>query len=123
MSVDDTGGSAADLELLIRRVVREECGVTPVALADRWRGGDLVLKPGKEGLQEKELPIESFFSKIIAVRNRLRVLEQQINAADMPQDLKVKLGAYITAAYGSLTTFNVLFADEDDRFKGRSGDS
>lgn len=115
---EDMSADVSELEALIRRVVREECGVTPVSLADKWRGGSLVLRPGREGLQEKEIPLESFFSKIIAVRNRLRVLEQQINGADVPQDLKLKLQGYVTGAYGSLTTFNVLFADDDDRFKG-----
>ena len=118
VGAEDMSGDLSELEAMIRRVVREECGVTPVALADKWRGGSVVLRPGKEGLQEKELPLESFFSKIIAVRNRLRVLEQQVNGADIPQDLKLKLQGYITGAYGSLTTFNVLFADEADRIKG-----
>ena len=81
----------------------------------------MVLRPGREGLQEKSLPIETFFSKIVMLRNRLRVLEQQINAMELPQDVKVKMQAHITGCYGSLTTFNVLFADDDDRFRGSGG--
>lgn len=109
----------ADLEMMLRRVIREETGLTPVRPAERWHGGELVLRPGKEGVQEKTVPIETFFHKIVMVRNRLRVLEQQINGMDIDEAEKVRLQGYITACYGSLTTFNVLFADEDDRFKSR----
>jgi hypothetical protein len=111
-----------DLELLLRRVIREETGVTPVAPADKWRNGQLVLRPGTPGLQEKTWPIETFFHKVVMLRNRLRTLEQQVNAAELPDDVKVKLQAYISGCYGSLTSFNVLFADEDDQFKGSGGD-
>lgn len=107
-----------DLELLLRRIIREECGLTAVALADKWIDGDLVLRPNREGLQEKTIPIETFFSKIVMLRNRLRTLEQHLNASDLPTKDKLKLQGYITGCYGSLTSFNVLFADEDDRFKG-----
>jgi hypothetical protein len=111
-----------DLELLLRRVIREETGLTPVAPAEKWRGGDLVLRPGKPGVQEKSWPIESFFHKVVMLRNRLRTLEQQVNASDLPDDQKLKIQSYITGCYGSLTSFNVLFADEDDRFVGASQD-
>ena len=107
-----------DLELLIRRIIREETGLTPVAPAEKWRGGQLVLKPGKPGVQEKSWPIESFFHKVVMLRNRLRTLEQQVNASDLPDDQKLKIQSYITGCYGSLTSFNVLFAEEDDRFVG-----
>jgi hypothetical protein len=114
--------SAVDLELLLRRVIREETGITPVPPADKWRGGSLVLRPGTPGLQEKTWPIETFFHKVVMVRNRLRTLEQQVNASDMPDEAKVKLQGYISGCYGSLTSFNVLFAEEDDQFKGSGGD-
>lgn len=107
-----------DLELLIRRIIREETGLTPAAPAEKWRGGELVLKPGKPGVQEKSWPIESFFHKVVMLRNRLRTLEQQINASALPDDQKLKIQGYITGCYGSLTSFNVLFADEADRFVG-----
>ncbi len=110
-----------DLERLLRRILREEAGVSTVVPADKWRGGSLVLRPGAPGLQEKSWPIETFFHKIVMVRNRLRTLEQQVNASDLPDDTKVKLQAYVSGCYGSLTSFNVLFADEEDQFKG-SGD-
>ena len=110
--------AGGDLEQLLRRVLREETGLTPVVPSDKWRGGDLVLRPGRDGLQEKSWPIDTFFHKVVMLRNRLRVMEQQINATDLPADVKVKLQGHITACYGSLTSFNVLFADEDDRFRG-----
>jgi hypothetical protein len=114
--------ASIDLEVLLRRIIREEAGVSPVTPAERWRGGSLVLRPGTPGLQEKSIPIETFFHKIVMLRNRLRTLEQQVNASELPDDAKVKLQAYISGCYGSLTTFNVLFADEDDQFKGTGGD-
>jgi len=119
MSHDATDGR--DLELLLRRVIREESGLTPVTPSDKWRGGEIVLKPGREGLQEKTIPIETFFHKIVMLRNRLRVLEQQINGSELPDEAKLKLQGHITGCYGSLTSFNVLFAEEEDRFKGGSG--
>jgi hypothetical protein len=112
---------SVDLELLLRRIIREESGLTAVAPAAKWRGGQLVLRPAKSDLQEKTWPIETFFHKIVMLRNRLRTLEQQINAAEMPEDTKVKLQSYITGCYGSLTSFNMLFADEQDQFKGSGG--
>ena len=119
MSPADSGD---DLERLLRRILREELGLTAVVPADKWRGGELVLRPGKPGLQEKKWPIDSFFHKIVMVRNRLRTLEQQVNASDLPDDAKVRLQSYISGCYGTLTSFNVLFADEEDQFKGSGGD-
>lgn len=115
-----TDGVPVNLEAMLRRVIREETGLTPAAPAEKWRGGDLVLRPGKPGVQEKSWPIETFFHKVVMLRNRLRTLEQQVNASELPDDQKVKLQSYITGCYGSLTSFNVLFADEDDKFVGAS---
>lgn len=113
--------SGLDIEMILRRIIREEAGITAAAPAEKWRGGHLVLRPGNPALQEKSWPIETFFHKVVMVRNRLRSLEQQVNAAEMPEDLKVKLQGYISGCYGSLTSFNVLFAEEDDQFKGGIG--
>ena len=110
-----------DLELLIRRVIREEAGVTAVVPAEKWRGGTLVLRPGTGG-QEKSWPIETFFHKVVMLRNRLRTLEQHVNSADLSDDIKVKLQGYISGCYGTLTSFNVLFAEEEDQFKGAAGE-
>ena len=88
-------------------------------ISKRWLGGTLKLIPGKEDAQSKEIPIENFVKKIIGVREKLRVLEQKINnhpnldAAD-----KLELQGYITRSYGSLTTFNALFADKVSHFVG-----
>jgi hypothetical protein len=107
-----------DLELLLRRIIREEAGVSATVPAEKWRGGTLVLKPGNPGLQEKSWPIETFFHKVVMLRNRLRTLEQQVNASELPDDVKVRLQTYVSGCYGSLTNFNVLFADETDAFQG-----
>jgi hypothetical protein len=109
-----------DFRRVLRDVLTEELGVGDAPMGERWRGGEIVLVPGKEGTQEKRIPLESFFHKIVMVRDRLRVLEQKINShPELPDDTKVVLQQYITACYGSLTTFNVLFRDREDGFVGQ----
>ena len=91
--------------------------LTPIA--DKWRGGSLVLKPGDANLSDKEVPIDTFFHKIVMVRDRIRVMEQKINSSNNLDDQeKVDLQQYITRIYGSLTTFNVLFKNQSDNFVG-----
>ena len=90
-----------------------------VEMGEKWKGGVLDMRPGNSDLKSKEVPIETFFHKIVMVRDRLRVLEQNINAHHgLSDDDKVGLQQYITRIYGSLTTFNILFADKDDYFVG-----
>lgn len=90
-------------------------------MADRFRGGELVIKPGKDGVQERAIPIDALFKKIVSVRDKLRVLEQKINGnKSLSDDEKVHLQQYITGAYGSLTTLNFLFQDREDWFVGQS---
>ncbi len=107
---------------VLREVIQEELGVGDVQLGDRWRGGEMILKPGKDGTQEKAVPIDALFKKIVGIRDKLRVLEQKINGnRSLAEDEKIQLQQYITGCYGSLTTFNVLFKDRDDWFIGQSG--
>lgn len=89
-----------------------------VHIGDKWKGGNLILEPGDTALQSKEIPIETFFHKIVMVRDRLRVMEQKINSSNLDEQEKIDLQQYITRIYGSLTTFNVLFKLKDQQFKG-----
>lgn len=83
-----------------------------------WRG-KLVLQPDDPKMQSKEVELDVFFKKIVSVRNNLRVLEQKINAnTKLEEAEKIELQGYITRCYGSLTTFNVLFRNDDDKFVG-----
>jgi hypothetical protein len=101
----------------IREALREE--TTFVRLAPRWEGGSVVLKPGDAQTQSKEIPLDSLFHKIVMIRDRLRVLEQRINAHEKLTDAeKVEMQQYVTRCYGSLTTFNLLFKDDRDKFAG-----
>lgn len=94
-----------------------------VSIADKWKGGNLVLEPGEAGLSNKEIPIDTFFHKIVMVRDRIRVMEQKINASkNLDDQEKVDLQQYITRIYGSLTTFNVLFKNKGDHFIGEKGE-
>jgi hypothetical protein len=102
----------------VRAIFNAEQSITG-SIGDRWLGGEIILKPGKAGTQEKVIPIDHLFRKIVGVRDRLRVLEQRINTHPKLDDTdRLQLQEYITRAYGSLTTFNVLFTDPDDRFAG-----
>lgn len=111
---------AQDLAHAISTVL-DKYGLLPsnLLLAPRWAGGKLVIQAPGSDVQPKEIPIDTFFHKIVMLRDRLRVLEQNINSHDQLSDEdKVQMQQYITKAYGSLTTFNVLFADKKDFFVG-----
>ncbi len=121
----DLGGEGMDsqaLKALIRDALVEEGLLGETPMGRRWEGGKLILRPGVEGQQDKEVPLEAFFHKIVMLRDRLRVLEQKVNGSDKLSDQeKVDLQQYITRCYGTLTTFNVLFRDKDDQFVGEKG--
>lgn len=112
-----------ELRQVVREALRQELGISELRMLNRWSGGQLILKPGRPGQKEKEIPLDDFFHKIVMVRDRLRVLEQRINSHSTLSDAdKVEMQQYVTRVYGSLTTFNVLFADRDDWFVGQKGD-
>jgi len=92
-----------------------------VHIADKWKGGKLILEPGDTNLQGKEIPIDTFFHKITMVRDRLRVMEQKINSSNLDEQDKIDLQQYITRSYGSLTSFNVLFKLKNQQFVGQKG--
>jgi len=89
-----------------------------VPIADKWKGGQLILEPQDTSMQNKEMPIDTFFHKIVMVRDRIRVMEQKINSSNLDEQDKVDLQQYITRIYGSLTSFNVLFKVKEHQFVG-----
>jgi hypothetical protein len=112
-------------EKSLLKILRLWGGITEhVPLGDRWTGGNIILQPADKSQKGKELPIDAFFHKIVMVRDRLRVLEQQINAhKKLSDEEKVNMQQYITRIYGSLTTFNVLFKNKEHWFIGDKGSS
>jgi hypothetical protein len=111
--------SLYDVEKSLREILQRYSDVSEViALADKYKNGTMILQPADPNLANKEIPINTFWHKIVMLRDRLRVMEQKINSSDLDDQLKVDLQQYITRIYGSLTTFNVLFASKDQQFKG-----
>ncbi len=109
-----------DMEKSLIKILRQYNGFNEeVELGQKWEDGILILKSGKEDQKSKEMPIETFFHKIVMVRDRLRVIEQRINSSkSLSDEEKVNLQQYITRIYGSLTSFNVLFRHKEDHFVG-----
>jgi len=111
--------SFSDVEQSLLSILRKWNGLgEPVAIGDKWKGGKMVLEPGQAGLASKEIPVDAFFHKIVMLRDRLRVMEQKINASGLEETEKVDLQQYLTRIYGSLTTFNVLFKSTSQHFVG-----
>jgi hypothetical protein len=115
ISVDRNG-----LKQVLRELLEEETFYGYPELGPRWQGGTMVLKPENDELQSKELPLESFFHKIVMLRDRLRVLEAKVNGNSKLEDSdKVELQSYISKVYGTLTSFNTLFSDKADHFRSK----
>jgi len=112
-----------DVERAIREALIATSERAPIIpLGGKWMGGNVVFEPNDANLQSKEIPMETFFHKIVMVREKLRVLEQNINNhTKLDDEDRVHLQQYITRCYGSLTSFNVLFAYKEDQFKGSGG--
>ncbi len=115
--------TSSDIEKSLLKILTMWGGITEsVPLGDKWLGGTMVLQTADKTLKPKEIPIEDFFHKIVMLRDRLRVLEQNINShKKLNDEEKVNIQQYITRCYGSLTTFNVLFKNKDQYFVGDKG--
>ena len=109
-----------DVERAIREALIQTSERAPIVpLGGKWIGGMVIFEPNDSALQAKEIPMSTFFHKIVMVREKLRVLEQNINNhPKLDDEDRINLQQYITRCYGSLTTFNVLFAYKEDQFKG-----
>jgi hypothetical protein len=120
--------SFSEVERIFTNIIKKHSDLQEtVPIGNRWLGGKVILMPGNAGLQPKEIPMDVFFNKIIMLRDRLRVMEQRINASEkLSEEDKINLQQYLTRIYGNLTTFNVLFKEEKDHFVGErssKGDS
>jgi len=115
--------SLSDIEVLLINIIKKYSDLQErVELGTKWMGGTVILKPGDTSLKSKEIPMDVFFQKIVMLRDRLRVLEQHVNASKkLGDEEKINLQQYITRCYGSLTTFNVLFKYSTDQFVGEKG--
>lgn len=115
--------TVSETERSLLKILRTWADVSEIVpLGDRWLGGTLILQPADKGLKPKEVPIDVFFHKITMLRDRLRVMEQQINAhKQLSEEDKINLQQYITRIYGTLTTFNVLFKNKEQWFIGEKG--
>ncbi|RIA09484.1 hypothetical protein OE09_1322 [Flavobacteriaceae bacterium MAR_2010_72] len=111
-----------EVERTLKSILKKWSDVSEVVnMADKWKGGTLIMQPGDPNLKANEVPIDTFFHKITMVRDRLRVMEQKINSSNLDEQEKIDLQQYITRSYGSLTTFNVLFKLKDHQFVGQRG--
>ena len=114
--------SLYDIEKSFMQIIQRYSDIQEnVPLGSKWTGGSMILKPGDKNLKEKIIPIDAFFHKIVMIRDRMRTLEQRVNASNMTDEEKVNIQQYITRVYGSLTSFNVLFKRSEDYFIGDKG--
>ena len=124
-NVSEEVETVSDVEKSILKILRQWGEVSEIVpLGDRWLGGMMLLQPADKSQKPKEIPVDIFFHKIVMLRDRLRVMEQQINAhKKLSDEEKVNLQQYITRIYGTLTTFNVLFKNKEHWFVGDKGTS
>lgn len=116
--------SLFDVEQVVSKLLQKWADLSEIVpIGDKWKGGKMILKPGRTDLAPKEIPVEAFFHKIVMMRDRLRVLEQKVNASAIADDEKIDIQQYITRIYGSMTTFNVLFKQPEHYFTGEKGKS
>ena len=109
-----------DVESSLKEILKKWSDVSEVVpIADKWKGGKLILEPGDTALKSSKIPIDTFFHKITMVRDRLRVMEQKINSSNLDEQEKIDIQQYITRSYGSLTSFNVLFKLKTQQFIGQ----
>ena len=108
-----------DVESSLKKMLKQWSDVSEIVpIGDRWKGGNLILEPNDTNLASKQVPIDTFFHKIVMVRDRIRVMEQKINSSNLDDQDKIDLQQYITRIYGSLTTFNILFKIKEQQFSG-----
>src|SRR4030095_15882930 len=112
--------SFTEAEKSLMKILRQWSDITEVVtIADKWKGGIMLLQSKDGSYKEKDIPIETFFHKIVMLRDRIRVLEQKINShSKLTEEDKIEMQQYITRIYGSLTTFNILFRDKEKHFVG-----
>ncbi len=115
--------SLFDIEKSFMQIIQRYSDIQEnVQLGSKWTGGSMILKPGDKNLKEKVIPVDAFFHKIVMIRDRIRTLEQRVNASKLTDEEKVNVQQYITRIYGSLTSFNVLFKRQEDYFVGDKGE-
>jgi hypothetical protein len=115
--------SLFDIEKSFMQIIQRYSDIQEnVQLGSKWTGGSMILRPGDKNLKEKVIPIDAFFHKIVMIRDRIRTLEQRVNASKLTDEEKVNIQQYITRIYGSLTSFNVLFKRTEDYFIGDKGE-
>lgn len=115
--------SLHDVEKCLTFIIKKYADIQEtVQIGNKWAGGSLILQPGDKSLKEKVIPIDTFFHKIVMIRDRMRTLEQRVNASKLTDDEKINIQQYITRIYGSLTSFNVLFKSTQDYFVGDKAD-
>ncbi len=108
-----------DVEKSLKEILKRWSDVSEIVpIGDKWKGGKLILQPGQTNLTSKEIPIDTFFHKIVMIRDRLRVMEQKINSSNLKEIEKIELQQFITRIYGSLTSFNILFKSPSNHFIG-----